>query len=153
MSSLRSFKRKSKKQKLVVRSFDRLKENVAAFAKEGIDNTFIPQRVVKMSEVLKEFAAPYGKWVNSREDYEKMLTLAVIAWNLACTPEGERELLLSKAIKEASIASDPEFRLVLNELIARKLENFGHIRKWIAHFHVTEIPQGYHLEVASTAMN
>src|SRR5256885_10344462 len=44
----------------------------------------------KMSEVLWEFLAPYTPLAPDREAMEKLLAMAIAAWNVALFPGGER---------------------------------------------------------------
>ena len=42
---------------------------------------------IKMSDVLEEFVEPYLEFAETEEAYRKLLSVAVVAWNVALFPE------------------------------------------------------------------
>ena len=53
---------------------------------------------VKMSEVLEEFVEPYEQYAETKEAYRKLLTTALVAWNVMLFPEKERSSKLDELL-------------------------------------------------------
>lgn len=109
---------------------------------------------IKMSSVLEEFVAPWRDEVEGREEYSKLLSLGVVAWNAAMEPEERRAILLNSATAAATEGMSHEGRLacrkLIDHLIARKLRYFASCRRTILTYHLDDLPDGgLHLSVAS----
>jgi hypothetical protein len=52
-----------------------------------------PHGIEKMSEILLRFVEPYMELVTTDEALEKLLTVAIVAWNAAMLPPNERARL------------------------------------------------------------
>ena len=63
------------------KAFKKRKELVGQFGDTQI--VFSPPGQEKMSEVLDEFVAPYEQHISDRESYERLLMVAMVAWNAA----------------------------------------------------------------------
>jgi hypothetical protein len=113
-----------------------------------------PKGVEKMSDVLDDFVAPYEDSAATKEEYEKLLTLAITAWNAALLPEAERsqmlEEVLGKGLPDLPKSLRKDLRAFVDELIVRKLTHFAANRRAIVDFTLQETRDGYHLSVAST---
>ncbi len=114
------------------------------------DTTLIPTPAgeVRMSEVIAEFIEPYP-WTDL-EDLKKLVSLAVMAWNLTLFPVEQRE----KMLQELALKVPPDFRRELRahveDLMRRKLEHFAGNTKVILDYQVTMTPDGPHVQVIST---
>jgi hypothetical protein len=110
-----------------------------------------PTGISKMSEVLEEFVMPYLEAVHNHEHRHKMITIAVIAWNIALLPEelweSDMQPFLS-AITDDDIARQG-FQEILLQLISRKLLYFPDDRRSIVDFQVIDRGAQFHLSVAS----
>ncbi|MGC9393594.1 MAG: hypothetical protein ACP5J4_01920 [Anaerolineae bacterium] len=108
---------------------------------------------VKMSEVLEAFIAPYMEFADTEESFEKLVTIAVIAWNTSLLPRTAQ----TKAINDLLTSLPPETRAdakaIVRDLIRRKRKQFGKIRRAIIDFEVVDTGDGFHLTVASTPEN
>jgi len=70
-----------------------------------------------MSEVLGAFVEPYWEMATTYEDYKKLISLAIIAWNTALLPKEKRKQVLEDTIKAGSIQNDtPTLHLFLEVL-------------------------------------
>jgi hypothetical protein len=67
---------------------DKLKERGFLEEKEVV---FEPGGEEKMSEVLTSFVEPYLEFADTREEFDKLIALAVGAWNATLLPEGARK--------------------------------------------------------------
>jgi len=109
----------------------------------------------KMSEVLLEFMEPYQKYATTPTAYEKLVALAVVAWNAALLEETERQNLLDKPIETILAMAGKEWENdlvnILMALIQRKERYFADNKRLIFSYHVSQTKEGYHLSVASTA--
>ncbi len=109
-----------------------------------------PPGELKMSEVLEEFIEPFkGQW-QTEEDLNKLLGVAVIAWNAALLPEGEREEFIEQTLQSAPAEVRADLHTILMELIRRKLALFADIQRSIIDYELTWRPTGPHLNVLST---
>lgn len=116
-----------------------------------------PQGEAKMSGVLEAFVEPYWDTARNRSQREKLLSVAVIAWNLALTPENERQLMIDQVIEQSLEGNDPlaqqDMREILDELIARKQKFFADNQRYIIEFQLQDLGKQFHLSVASTLMS
>jgi len=113
-----------------------------------------PQSQEKMSDVLGDFVAPYERSAETKEDYERLLTLGITAWNAALLPAAERSRMLDEVLGKGLPGLPKnlqrDVRALINELVERKLTHFAANRRAIVDFTLVETHDGYHLSVAST---
>lgn len=125
------------------------------------DKLFAGQEIViqpgsgeKMSEVLLAFIEPYQKLAPTREAYEKLITVAMVAWNAALLPKDKREGFLDEEINPVLSSlghkAVQDFKAIVNELIKRKERLFPNNRRFIVSYELSETKDNYHLSVAST---
>jgi hypothetical protein len=105
---------------------------------------------VKMSEVLREFIAPYREFADTEEAFRKLLLTAVVAWNAALFPAEEREAYLEKMLEALPEEVRADGRAIINELMERKERYFPEHRRMIIDYEVTDMGEDYHLVVIST---
>jgi hypothetical protein len=100
----------------------------------------------KMSQVLEEFAQPLLRDAQSLDELKKALLVAMVAWN--------HSLLDEAAAAESEMASrlfaNPNFRPVLNALIARKKQLYPHNRRFILDYELVADGAGLQLNVVSS---
>jgi hypothetical protein len=106
---------------------------------------------VKMSEVLKAFVAPYRHLVETEEAFQRLLAIAVTAWNIALWPVQEREAHIREILEALPQDTWEDAKEIIDELIERKEEHFSEYRRMIIDYEVTDVGQDYHLTVISTA--
>lgn len=121
----------------------------------GSENVvFSSTEEAKMSEVLTEFIAPYRQEVDTEEAYQRLLELAVMAWNAALLPELEQQRMINTMLTEGFPKVNKEIkqgvRDILEELIARKKQYFSENKRLIIDFELKDTGKDYHLSVAST---
>ncbi len=138
--------------------FEVLKERIRSdrlFEAQGLEMR--PTSGEKMSEVLFRFIEPYWGFAEGKEDYEKLLTIAMIAWNTALLPEGEREEFLNEKVKPvlSSLGRGflQDFKAIVESLIRRKERFFSDNRRFIVDYVLSEVRGNrYHLSVASMTL-
>ncbi len=138
--------------------FEVLKERIRSdrlFEAQGLEMR--PTSGEKMSEVLFRFIEPYWGLAEGKEDYEKLLTIAMIAWNTALLPEGEREEFLNEKVKPvlSSLGRGflQDFKAIVESLIRRKERFFSDNRRFIVDYVLSEVRGNrYHLSVASMTL-
>jgi hypothetical protein len=64
----------------------------------------------KMSEVLEEFIEPYVESATTPEAYDKLIALAIIAWNAALLEETERQNLITRSIEAIRATAGKEWK-------------------------------------------
>lgn len=115
-----------------------------------------PKGEVKMSEVLQEFVEPYLDLAPTPIQRQQLFDLAVIAWNLALTPENNQQSVLDYLLQDISKDDDPffykEMRSFINDLMNRKQELFDEHKRYIVDFQLQDVGKKFHLSVASTLL-
>lgn len=113
-----------------------------------------PKGQVKMSKVLEKFIDPYLETTKTIADREVLVELAVIAWNLALAPEGDRQQAMNDLFKDASdfqdILMQREAKALIQEMIERKEKHFANIQRFIVDFELQETGSHFNLVVVST---
>ena len=121
----------------------------------GWDNyTMMPRlpQTEKMSEVLWEFLAPYMPLAPDREAVEKLLTMAIAAWNVALFPVGERAQRLRELSTTLPAEARTDFLALIQEMMTRKARYFAQSTRYILNYELTERRASYHLNVLSTLL-
>ena len=121
----------------------------------GWDNyTLLPRlpQTEKMSEVLWEFVAPYMPLAPDREAVEKLLTLAIAAWNMTLFPVAERAQHLRELSTTLPAEARTDFLALIEEMITRKERDFAQHTRYILNYALTERRASYHLNVLSTLL-
>src|SRR5215471_10620019 len=78
----------------------------------------------KMSEVLWEFLAPYMPLAPDREAVEKLLTMAIAAWNVTLFPVGERAQRVHELSTTLPAEARTDFLVLIQEMMTRKEQYF-----------------------------
>ena len=111
-----------------------------------------PPGKAKMSDLLKYFAEPYIDSTHNQQQYENLLSMSVLAWNMALLPEEKRQPTLEDILK--GVSPEPDFQAFFREfmetMIARKLTYFDQHKRRIIEFYVTDLGDQYHISVASS---
>lgn len=121
----------------------------------GSENVvFSSTEEARMSEVLTNFIAPYRQEVDTEESYQRLLELAVMAWNTALLPEPEQQMMINTMLTEGFPKLNKEIeqgvRDILEQLITRKKQYFSENKRLIIDFELKDTGKDYHLSVAST---
>ena len=105
---------------------------------------------VNMSEVLEEFVEPYRKFAETKEAYQKLLTTAIIAWNVTLFSEKDRPSRLDELVLTLPEDVREDGRQIIEELMVRKERFFSQHRRMIIDFEVADTGRQWHLSVMST---
>lgn len=149
-------RRKSKKRKNKRRGRPR---GLQKILRQRVKENFPHQKVIigpasdgiKMSEVLEEFVEPYRKFAETEEAYRKLLTTAIIAWNVTLFPEKERLSRLDELVVTLPEDVREDGRQIIEELMVRKERFFSQHRRIIIDFEVADTRGEWHLSVMSVA--
>jgi len=106
---------------------------------------------VKMSEVLERFVDPYEQYAETEEAYRKLLTTALVAWNVMLYPEKHRSYRLDELLTTLPENVREEGRQVIQELMVRKERFFSQYKRMIVDYEVADIGSKKHLSVMSMA--
>jgi len=120
----------------------------------GKDVLVVPGAIngVKMSQVIEQFIEPYIDEEGTGVGLRALVSVGIIAWNLALLPPLEREAELLAAADRFSDHVQLDLIRFLRELIARKLQHFPEYRRMVMEFTLTdESDGGYYLQVVSSA--
>lgn len=107
----------------------------------------------KLSGALVALIAPYRDEVHDLAGYQLLVSIAVIAWNLATLPEEERDAALLQAAGELDVSGRAALQDTVAEFILRKHRLFPDDRRMIVSYEVTETDGAYHVIVASAALS
>ena len=110
-----------------------------------------------MSEVIIDFAKPLLDAVQTNEEMQRAIGMAIAMWNVAILPDKEQKDFLRKFFnntKDSSSNQDlpEEHDQVVSYFIARKKVFFSDIKRMILDYECVETPQGFHLNVVSTEL-
>jgi hypothetical protein len=110
----------------------------------------------KMSAVILQFVEPYKAEATSIQAYEKLIVLAMAAWNAALL-EGEAQQQMIEGVKETLLSSSGQewnqaLDQVLTQLIQRKERYFADNKRFIIDYRVSESEDEYNLAIASTPL-
>ena len=103
----------------------------------------------KMSEVLRQFVAPYWHIPDNQEAMRQLLTTALVAWNTALQPEAERADHLKEMAALLPEHTHEDFYAVAAEMIERKEKYFAQYDRMIIDFELVDRGDDYHITVVS----
>jgi len=107
-----------------------------------------------MSTVLLDFIAPYKGFTTTYDEYDRLIAVAIIAWNAAVLKEMGKPDLLNETMKAIMPSGDrqtrQDFQAIVQELMERKARYFSDNKRIIVSYHLSETKKDYHLSVAST---
>lgn len=106
---------------------------------------------IKMSDVLEEFVEPYQQFAETEEAYRKLLTTAMVAWNVMLFPEKDRSSRLDELLDTLPEDVREDGRQTIEELMVRKKRFFSQYRRMILDFEVEDTGNKWHLSIISTA--
>lgn len=106
-----------------------------------------------MSEVIWNFVAPEMEIVSDLEEGHRLVSVAILAWNLSLLPEQERKDNINNYLVDLGIDNDPlesqAFKKFVQGFIDRKLKYFADIDRVIFDFKLEERRDTFHLSIAS----
>ena len=106
---------------------------------------------IKMSKVMEKFVEPYYEVVKNEEEYRRLLTVAIIAWNATLMAENERAPTLRRLLVTLSEELRTDAMEIIKELMVRKEKYFPEYRRGFIDYELTVSPGGWQLSVVSTA--
>lgn len=107
----------------------------------------------KLSAVIMDFARPLTESVED-DQFETAITLAILCWNVALLPEDEQERKLG--VLKTKLAEDKPAWWIRDlegwtrRLVDRKKRLFGHDRRMVVNYTITDEGDDFHLYVVST---
>jgi hypothetical protein len=159
----RSMRKKFNEKRRLQRSINESQEKLLQRARERVgDNNFdfeiSPKNTEKMSEIIAEYAAPLLDVAKNFEEQKKAVSLAISMWNLSLLPENKQPQYLKKieSVISSSTKGDEftkEREEIFNYLINRKRKFYQDINRLVQDYEIFETPEGFHLNIASLAVN
>jgi len=127
--------------------------------KQRVEKNFPNQKVIigptsdgiKISDVLEEFVEPYQQFAETKEAYRKLLTIAIVAWNVMLFPEKDRSSRLDELLGTLPDRMRKDGRQITEELMVRKERFFSQHRRMLVDFEVEGTGGKWHLSVMSMA--
>jgi hypothetical protein len=108
----------------------------------------------KMSAVVLSFIAPYRHRVDSRPAFERLVVMAILAWNVTIVEEPARQDLIEATrklvVSQAGSRWGQAFDDLLASLIQRKKRYFADNKRLIFDYRVSETEGEYRVAVVST---
>ena len=71
--------------------------------KYNVEVRYEPSGVAKMSEVVIDFIEPYAEYAETYEAYQKLVIVAIVAWNTTLLPKKKQKAMVKKMIKSLSL--------------------------------------------------
>lgn len=110
----------------------------------------------KMSAVLLRFVDPYRDLVSSKKAFERLIVVAMVAWN-ASLLEGDARLELLDLFKgtlpsDSDLEGQADLDHVLTQMMRRKERHFADVRRFILDYRVSETRDEYNLAIISTPL-
>jgi hypothetical protein len=107
----------------------------------------------KISEVFLEFIEPYEKDAPTDEAFEKLLVIAVVAWNAAVLGGEEGQQLIDVTVgaiaKSAGKKWGEDAKGIITTMVQRKQNFFADDNRYIMDYRWAELEDGRHLTVAA----
>lgn len=122
-------------------------ENAASFS--NMKQVINPPGQEKMSEVLEQFIEPYMNAVEDVASMQKLVTIAVVAWNAAIMTEEQGNSLVDSILNTMPEEVRKDATQIITEMIQRKHRYFADNRRAIVNARVTDTGDGFHIAVAS----
>ena len=103
----------------------------------------------KMSEVILRFIEPYKETASTLEAFEKLIALAIVAWNVHILKDKE---IIGKLKESMQLGEEEKEDLnqILIAMMLRKELFFADNQRLILDCQVTETNDDFHLQVIST---
>ncbi|MBE7551612.1 MAG: hypothetical protein HS126_11125 [Anaerolineales bacterium] len=108
-----------------------------------------PPGQVKMSEVLRDFVAPYWHIPDTEEAMRKLLTTALVAWNTALMPQAEQAGALDQIATALPAEAREDFYAIVREMIERKNKHFAAYDRLILDYELVDRGNDFHITVVS----
>lgn len=105
----------------------------------------------KLSDVITDFAEPLLNKCFRFSDQEKMLSFAILIWNMCVVHQSEADKVIEdfhKNILKGDNQAIKDMDEIMNYLIARKKHFYKDDKRFIVSYNITNTKQGLHLEVA-----
>ncbi len=104
----------------------------------------------KMSEVMWEFLEPYLEDAPTLEMLHKLVSVALVAWNVAILPATESpEEYLNESMQVIPPNLRADFKAIVQEMVERKQKYFAQYTRPILDYELVDTGEGYHLSVVS----
>ena len=104
----------------------------------------------KMSVVFKEFVKPYMELAHDEEGYNKLFTVAMVAWNASLLSDDQRIELIESCSTSLEPSLKDEFKNIIQMMIERKKLYFSKYKRQILDYQITDQGDDIHLSVLST---
>ncbi len=145
----RDQKRKQKKRRRTQRAPD--KKLVKRVRQLGFKQKIVPKPPgqTKMSEVLRQFVEPYWHIPDDEESMRKLITTALVAWQVALLPVAERAEHLAAIAKALPEETHADFYTIVGEMVERKEKHFAQYDQTIIDYDLIDSGSGYELTVIS----
>jgi hypothetical protein len=109
----------------------------------------IDSSLPKLSEQILEYAGPLLDAATNVEAQKRGVQLAIIGWNAAMLPEAKVKELV-RPLADGDPRLERELLGLFLMMMARKHEYFEYDRRVVVDFSLSDTPDGFHLQVAST---
>lgn len=98
---------------------------------------------------LVELIKPYRNLNETREDYERLITLATLAWNVPLCPREQQSEIMHKALAAFPAQHRQAGLVLIQELVDRRNEMFPSDRRLVLGSEVVEKAGAYAVNVVS----
>jgi hypothetical protein len=110
----------------------------------------------KMSAVILRFVEPYTELVETKEAFERLIVMAMVAWNSTLLAGTARQELLDLFKETLPSDNDQEWQSdaeqILAQMMRRKERHFPDNQRFIIDYRVSESRDEYKLAIVSTPL-
>jgi len=109
----------------------------------------------KISATFLRFIEPYQAVVKNRQQFESLVGIGVMAWNVSLFEGDKRQEMLTEVMRALKVGiaqpTQSDMLALLNDFVERKERLFARDRRLILSYQVDELdPSQYHLSMIST---
>ncbi len=116
---------------------------------QGLKKVFHNPDGPKMSESLGDLIDPYCRRGITLDQFRKLVTTGVMAWNLSTIEEPLRCAELDRLVGTIEADGAHDFKDIIHALVARKLSCFPNDNRFIVAFDVSITRGQFHIQAAS----
>lgn len=107
----------------------------------------------KISVALYEFMRPFATEDFTKEQWQRLVLVSLVAWNAALYPDRMREELIDRVIAQ-KVPEDErtDAKFIIRDLVYRKEKFFSEFQQTIEECQVVKTAEGLHIRVVSSLL-
>ncbi len=111
-----------------------------------------PKNTDGMSSTFMEFIEPYMPMVNNQDAMEKLLMVAIEAWNSGLLPTEQQDARIQVMTQSIPLDIRDDFEAMLRQLVERKNTQFAEYTDELLDYELAKMRDGYRVSVTSAVI-